>query len=109
MRFSLLLISLIWCFSANADTIDDMFSVKEIKSKQALVQGKVKDLKAGDFLYFARSPFRFKVESVKGSDVTIVLPERHDLAVGNTLVRNATPSMLKSIDTESKLKSALEE
>lgn len=101
-----------FCFAVPAfanNTLDDVFNVEEIKGKQAILEGKPKDLKAGDKLYFARSPFQFTVESVSGTKVTIALPEKHDLTTDNSLVRNPTPSIKKSIATESKLKQALEE
>lgn len=92
-----------------SNTLDDTFNVVEIKEKQAIVEGKPKDLKVGDKLYFVRSPFQFTVEAIKGDKVTVTLPEKHDLTTSNSLMRNAIPSVKKSIETESKLKQALGE
>jgi hypothetical protein len=89
--------------------LDDTFPVKKIEGKEATAEGAPKDLKAGNYLYFARSPFKFKVTAVTGNQVTIALPEKHDLAVGNTLVRKETDAMKKAIDTEGRLKQALDE
>ncbi len=89
--------------------VDDLFTVKSLDGKQATLDGKAKGLKEGDTLYFARSPYKFSVTAVSGNQVTIALPEKHDLATGATLMRNSTEQVLKAIDTESKLKKALEE
>lgn len=107
--FAFLFLLLPFVSYAGDNTLDDAFRVKSIKGQQAVVEGKSKDLKSGDILYFGRSPFKFTVDSVSGGLITINLPPSHDLQVGNTLVRNPTDSILKSIDTEKKLKTALEE
>jgi hypothetical protein len=109
MRFFVLIALMIGASAQANNTIDDMFNVIEIKGKQAFLEGKTKGLKAGDSLYFARSPFQFKIEAVTGNKVTIALPDKHDLTATNALIRNPTPSILKSIATENKLKQALEE
>ena len=89
--------------------IDDVFTVKKIAGKEATLEGDVKNLKAGDTLFFNRSPFRFKVTAAAGNQVTIALPEKQDLAVGNSLVRKETDAMKKASDTEGRLKQALDE
>lgn len=94
---------------AEGNTIDDSFRVKEIKGQHAVVEGKIASLKAGDYLYFSRSPFKFSVESISGSLVTIKLPASHDLGIGQGLVRYPTEAMQKAIETEKKLKNALED
>ncbi|MGZ3651096.1 MAG: hypothetical protein ACXVB9_20770 [Bdellovibrionota bacterium] len=91
------------------NTLDDMFTVKKIEGKQATLEGASKGLKAGDLLYFARSPFKFTVTGVAGNQITIALPEKQDLAVGNNLMRKENDQVKKAIETESKLKQALEE
>lgn len=88
---------------------DDVFNVKSVQGRQAVVTGKIKDLKSGDVLYFARSPFRFTVTEVKGNDVTIALPDSHDLHEGSSVIRFPTDAIKKNIATESKLKQALED
>lgn len=111
MKFFLLL-SLFIPGLANAlesNSIEDSFAVKSIKGQQAIVEGKVKNLKAGDLLYFSRSPFKFTIESIAGNQITVAIPAVSDLKVGQGLVRNPTESILKSIDTEKKLKNALED
>lgn len=94
---------------ATASTLEDVFTVKSIEGQTATVEGKANGLKAGDQLYFARSPFHFTVTDVKGDKITISLPTRHDLSLGNTLIRTPTPAMKKAIDTEDRLKKALED
>ncbi len=94
-------------FSGN--TIDDLFEIKKIEGKQATLEGHPKALKIGDILYFARSPFKFTITAVKGNQVTIALPEKNDLAVGQNLMRNATEQVRHALDTEKRLKQALEE
>ncbi len=88
---------------------DDSFAVKSIEGRQAILEGKPKDLKVGDSLYFMRSPFKFTVSSVKGNTVTVTLPESHTLAEGNALLRFPNDAIKKNIQTESRLKQALEE
>lgn len=94
-------------FSGN--TIDDLFTVKKIEGKQATVEGKAKGLKEGDSLYFARAPYKFTVTAVKGDQVTIALPDTHDLAVGQALMRNMTDVVKRYLNTEKRLKQAMEE
>jgi hypothetical protein len=89
--------------------IEDSFSVKSVEGNQAVVTGKPAGLKVGDYLYFNRSPFRFQVTAIEGEKVTVALPERHELKPGFALLRNANDQIKKSIDTESRLKKALEE
>jgi hypothetical protein len=89
--------------------VEDSFSVKSVEGSQAVVTGKPAGLKVGDYLYFNRSPFRFQVTAIEGNDVTVALPERHDLKPGFALLRNPNDQIKKSISTESRLKKALEE
>lgn len=95
--------------AAAANNMEDSFAVKQVAGDHAVVEGKPKDLKVGDYLYFVRSPFRFKVTAINGNQVTVELPAKHDLADSNVLLRNATPVIKKNIDTEVRLKRALEE
>ncbi len=104
-----LIVTTAWGSSFSGNKLDDVFTVKSIEGKSAVTEGSPKSLKAGDTLYFARSPFKFSVTAVKGNQVTIALPDSHDLAVGQTLMRNITEQVKKSLDTESRLKQALEE
>lgn len=89
--------------------VDDLFSVKSVDGRQAILQGKAQALKTGDLLYFTRSPFKFTVSEIRGGEIVIALPESHDLSVGNTLMRSPTDAVKKNLNTESKLKQALEE
>jgi hypothetical protein len=89
--------------------IDDSFSVKSVEGNKAVVTGKPQGLKVGDYLYFNRSPFRFQVTAIDADKVTVALPDRHDLKPGFALLRNANDQIKKSIDTETRLKKALEE
>jgi hypothetical protein len=91
------------------NTTDDIFTVKKVDAKDATAEGTPKDLKVGDMLYFARSPYQFRVLEVKGNMVRIALPDKQDLAVGNTLMRKDNDQIKKGIDTEKKLKQALDE
>ena len=91
------------------NTIDDLLSVKKLDAKQATLEGSTKGLKEGDSVYFVRSPFKFTVTSVTGNTATIALPEKHSLAVGNTLMRKEDNQVKKALDTENRLKQALEE
>ncbi len=95
--------------SFTGNKVDDMFTIKSISGKTAVTEGAAKGLKAGDSLYFARSPFKFTVTEVKGNQVTVAIPETNDLAVGQTMMRNITEGVKKSLDTEGRLKQALEE
>lgn len=109
--FKLLLLSLFISQASFAmeNTIDDMFNVKEVNGKTAIAEGKVKSLKAGDKIYFVRSPFVFNITAVKGNQITVEVPANSDLAAGMSLVRNPTDAIKKGIDTEAKLKQALQE
>lgn len=89
--------------------IDDDFTVKTLDGKTATLEGQAKTLKEGDLLYFVRSPYNFTITAVKGNTVTIALPEKQDLKVGNVLSRKETDQIKKAIETEKKLKQALEE
>jgi hypothetical protein len=93
------------------NTIDDSFGVKKIEGGEATVNGKVKDLKAGDTLYFPRPPYQFKVKSVDeaSGNVVVELPPQNDLAVGNALLRYSTPQIDKFLKTENRLKEALQD
>jgi hypothetical protein len=88
---------------------DDSFAVKKIEGKTAMLTGTVKDLKVGDTLYFVKNPYQFTVTEIKGKEVSIALPDNHSLVEGSALLRKITPTIKKNIDTESKLKQALEE
>ncbi len=92
-----------------ASDMDDSFGVRKIDGNQAILEGKVKSLKAGDMLYFVRPPYQFKVKSVDAgaNQVIVELPEGSDLHDGNALLRNPTPQIKNFIDTESRLKDAL--
>ena len=92
-----------------ANTLDDVFNVKSIQDGTAIVEGKVKDLKVGDTLYFVRSPYEFPVESIDGNKVTVTLKQGSDLQLGNSLMRNPTPQIKKFIEQEKRLKQVLEE
>lgn len=94
-------------FSGNK--VDDLFTVKSVASTTAIAEGKPKNLKEGDELYFVRSPYKFTITSVKGNLVTVSLPAEHDLAAGQTLTRNPNAQMKKNIETENRLKQALED
>jgi hypothetical protein len=94
--------------TAKADnTLNDVFTVTAVNGAQATLTGKVESVKAGDSLYFIRSPFKFKVLSAGTNSVVIELPPSSDVVVSNTMVRNPTPTIKKALETESKLKSAL--
>jgi hypothetical protein len=88
---------------------DDSFGVKSVGDGKAVVEGAPKDLKVGDDLYFVKSPFHFKVTAIEGNKVTVAVPSGSSLAVGNALLRRANPQIQKNIDTEKRLKKALEE
>jgi hypothetical protein len=90
-------------------SVDDLLTVKKLEGKQAILEGSSEGLKAGDSVYFARSPYHFTVTAVQGGQVTIALPEKNDLAVGNTLMRHENDQVKRAIDTERRLKQALEE
>lgn len=89
--------------------IDDIFTVRSIQGTSATLEGTPKDLKAGDQLFFARSPFKFAVTAVKGSEITIALPEKQDLEIGNSLMRKENDQVKRAMDTEKRLKQALDE
>jgi len=88
---------------------DDVFAVKQLDGKQLVVEGAAKNLKAGDTLYSQKSPFKFTVTEVKGNTITLSLPDRHELKEGMSLLRMPTDPIKKALDTEAKLKQALEE
>jgi hypothetical protein len=88
-----------------SNTIEDIFTVKKIENGEATLEGTPKTLKAGDKLYFVRSPFQFSVKSVK---VIITLPSAADLEVGNTLMRKPNDQIKNGIRGEQQLKSTEE-
>jgi hypothetical protein len=104
----LCLVSLATSAPAFASNIDEMLTVKLVQPQQATLEGKP-GLKAGDKVYFARSPFQFPVTAVNGNMITITLPAGSDVGVGQTMVRQPTDAMKKAMNTEDKLKKALEE
>jgi hypothetical protein len=106
---SLLLLAFLVYLPAHATTMEELLTVKTVDGQKATLEGKTDGLKAGDQLYFARSPFHFTITEVKGEKITITLPGNHDVKVGNTMLRTPTPSMKKAIDTEDRLKKALED
>lgn len=106
---STILLGLFLSLPALAGGIEEMLTVKQVQGQQATLEGKVGSLKAGDKVYFARSPFEFSVASVSGTQATINLPANSDVGVGNTMVLKPTDAMKKAMDTESRLKKALEE
>lgn len=85
------------------------FVVKDIQAKQAILEGKAKDIKLGDKLYSNKSPFEFVVSSVKDTTVTISVSNPGSLAVGNTLVKTPTEGIKKAMATEKRLKQTLDE
>lgn len=91
------------------NSLRDVFTVRKIEGKRAVTEGAPEGLKEGDSLYFARSPFKFTVVSVEGSQVTVALPDKSDLKVGQTLIRNPNDQIKKALNTEKRLKQALEE
>lgn len=107
-RFFVLTI-LLPLLAAAGNAPDDLFTVKKIAAKQATLEGAAKALKKGDTLYFARSPFKFTVTEAAGTKVTIALPEKHDLSLGDNLIRNLTDEIKRAISTETRLKQALDE
>lgn len=92
-----------------ANSLDDVFNVKEIQDGTAIVEGEIKDLKIGDNLYFVRSPYEFPVQAIAGNKVTVTLKPGSDLQPGNSLMRNPTPQIKKFIEQEKRLKQVLEE
>jgi hypothetical protein len=91
------------------NTMEDSFAVKKVENGKAVVEGTPKDLKVGDDLYFVKSPFHFKVTAIEGNKVTVAVPGDSKLVVGNALLRHDNPQIRKNIDTEKRLKQALEE
>lgn len=106
---STILLSFFLALPAFAGGLDEMLTVKQVQGQQATLEGKVSGLKAGDKVYFARSPFEFQVVSVTGNLATVSLPANSDVAAGQTMVLKPTDAMKKAMDTESRLKKALEE
>jgi hypothetical protein len=104
-----LTLSLTFAGMAHATSIEDLLTVKQVSGQQATLEGKTAGLKAGDKIYFARSPFQFSVTAVTGNQITIALPSGNDVAVGQTMIRQPTAAMKKAIDTEERLKKALED
>ena len=93
----------------SGNTISDTFTVTKIESGLAYADGISNNLKAGDYLYFARSPYKFSIKSVTEKQIVVILPAKNDVKVGNTLIRNSTDFIKKALDTELKVNSALEE
>ena len=110
MRFILLFFLLALPLRAEDKVgIDDLLDVKSVQGRQAIVRGKTGGLKAGDHVYFVRSPYQFVVESVKGDEAIITLPATHDVSVGNAFLKRPTDMVKKAMEQERRLKSALEE
>jgi hypothetical protein len=102
----------LWALSLGqpaARAAGDSFAVKSVGGGSAVLSGDTAGLKAGDTLYYARSPFKFNVTEVKGAQVTIALPASHDLKTDSVLLRSPNPSIQKNMETEAKLKRALED
>lgn len=115
MRTLLILTLLFQLNAARADGLfgknkaGDSFAVKAVEASQATLEGTPEDLKVGDTLYFTRSPFKFTVTGIKGNQVTVALPPSHSLTVGAALLRYSNDNIKKNMQTESKLKQALED
>jgi hypothetical protein len=88
---------------------EDSFAVVKIEEKTATLSGEIKDLKVGDKLYSVKSPYQYTVSEIQGKIVTVTLPDGHKLTESSALLRKITPAIKKNIDTESRLKEALEE
>ncbi|MGZ3694599.1 MAG: hypothetical protein ACXWQO_10490 [Bdellovibrionota bacterium] len=106
---SLTLALFLGTLTAHASNIEDMLTVKQVQGQTATLEGKMTGLKAGDKVYFARSPFQFTVTAVTGNTATIALPTGSDVAANQTMIRQPTDAMKKAMNTEDKLKKALEE
>jgi hypothetical protein len=115
MKYALILTFLLQISTASANglfgnnKVDDVFAIKQLEGKQLVATGAPKGLKPGDILYSQKSPFKFTVTEVKGNSVTLTLPERHELKEGMSLLRMPTAPIKKAIETEARLKQALEE
>ena len=115
MKYALILTLLLQATSASANGLfgnnkaDDVFAIKQLEGRQLVVEGTPKSLKSGDHLYSPKSPFKFTVTDVKGNSITLALPERHELKEGMSLLRSPTAPIKKALETEAKLKQAIEE
>ncbi len=91
------------------NTIEDSFPVQKVDASEIRLKGKVKTLQAGDFLYFVRPPYRFKVKSVDSEleEVVVEAPVEHDLKPGVALLRFPSPQVKKSLKTQERLDEAL--
>jgi hypothetical protein len=87
----------------------DSFVVKSVAGGSAVLSGDASGLKAGDVLYYARSPFRFTVTDVKPAQVTIAVPGNSDLKPDAVLLRSANSVIQNNMETEQTLKRALED
>lgn len=110
MKYALLLALLFAAaLPALASKKEDSFTVTAVEGTSARLSGDSKGLKAGDTLYFARSPFKFTVAEVRGQEIILTLPERHGLSPGSVLLRAPDETIRKNMETEAKLKRALED
>lgn len=91
------------------NSIKDLFEITSIGEKEAIATGETKGLHVNDSVYFSRSPYKFTITSIEGNKIRVALPGKSDIAVGQTLFRNINDQIKKSIDTEKRLKQAVDE
>lgn len=109
MKYALLLALLFAAALPARAGKEDSFTVTTVEGNSAKVSGEAKGLKAGDVLYFARSPFKFTIAEVRSNELTLSLPDRHGLTPNSVLLRAPDATIKKNMDTEAKLKRALED
>ncbi|NUM87566.1 MAG: hypothetical protein HUU37_00040 [Bdellovibrionales bacterium] len=112
--FTVLLIMLLANLAAadentQANKLEDSFAVRNIGAAEIKLSGKVLSLKSGDFLYFVRPPYRFRVKAVDADldEVVVDTPQEHDLKPGVALLRHPTPQIRKFLKTQERAEEAL--
>ncbi len=90
--------------SVDKNTLEDANPVKSIEGTIASLEKPMPDLKVGGFMYFPREPYRFPIVEVDATGmVKVNLGPKHDVRVGQMLLKHATESMRKSISTLNRL------
>jgi hypothetical protein len=94
---------------AGAHPLGDSLPVVAVNGTKATAHGEARGLLVGDFLYFPRSPFKFPITAVKGQEVDVAIPAGYDLMVGAQLLRTPNDRVQSNMQTEQKLKHAIED
>jgi hypothetical protein len=78
--------------------IENVNPVLKIDGTLATLEKKMPDVVVGNFFYFPREPYRFKIHSVsKDGEIVVDLGTNHDVKVGQMLLKESTEAIDMSI------------